>query len=64
MSYKNDPREIVARFDCECKETRKAILKGEKCIYYPLSKAVYHVWSKQAGSYYSWVADLSMGYNY
>lgn len=71
MSYRrryancnHDPREIVARFDSVCSETGKPIKKGEKCIYYPTSKQVFHPDSKTAYDYRNWKADLAMGYDY
>lgn len=51
--YSNDPREITARFDSLCDETKKQIKKGEKCIYYPRTRKVFHVDSKQAAEFYS-----------
>ena len=47
--YRNlDPREIEAKFDSICAETGKTIKKGEKCIYYPSSRDVFCLDSKQA----------------
>lgn len=62
--YKDDPREIVARFDCICQETGKTIKKGEVCIYYPKGKSVYHKESNQAREFYAWQQDILMGHNY
>jgi len=64
MSYKNDPREITAKFDGKCKETGKPIKKGETCIYYPSSREIFHPESKQATEYYNWKADINSGFNY
>ena len=61
---KNDPYEIKARFKSVCSETGKVIEKGERCVYYPLSKKVYHETSKTAESFRSWKFDLDLGYNY
>lgn len=62
---RDDPREIYARFDCVCKQTGEKIRKGELCVYYPRSKAVYSVNSKQAEEFRSWSFDLDMcGYSY
>jgi len=63
-SYKDDPREITARFDSVCPETKKPIKKGEKCIYYPKSKKCFHPDSKTADDYRSWKMDQSMGNDY
>lgn len=52
-SYKNDPRELVARFDSVCAETGKAIKKGETCIYYPAIRKVFSLDSKQAAEFRS-----------
>jgi hypothetical protein len=62
--YNNDPREITARFNSVCKETGKPIKKGDTAIYYPAGKSVYHVDSRQAEEFYTWQADLSMGWDY
>lgn len=62
--FKNDPREITAKFDCVCAETKRKIKKGEACIYYPLHKQVFAIESKEALSFYQWKADIQMGYNY
>jgi len=61
---KNDPREIIAKFDSKCHETGKIIKKGERCIYYPVGKKVFCLESKQAHSFRSWMADLNLGYDY
>lgn len=62
---KHDPREITARFNSVCAETEREIKKGEKCIYYPKVKKVYHPESKQAKDFYSWQFDVNMlGANY
>jgi len=47
-TYKNDPRQITAKFNSKCAETGKEIKKGENCIYYPSSKEVFCMESKQA----------------
>ena len=61
---KNDPREIVARFESRCAETGKPIKKGDRCIYYPVGKRVFHVDSDQAGKFRAWQIDLAMGHDY
>lgn len=63
MSYK-DPREIESRFDSVCAETGRPIRKGEKCIFYPKGKKVYHMESKQAQAFREWQDDLALGHNY
>ena len=62
--YKNDPRVITARFDSTCAETGQTIKKGDKCIYYPLTKKVFTMDSKQATEFYEYQHDLDMGYDY
>jgi hypothetical protein len=62
--YKNDPRELIAKFDGTCAETGVIIKKGERCIYYPSSREIFHLNSKQAAEYYRWKADINMGFNY
>ncbi len=52
-----DPREIKSKFDCKCSETGKRISKGDVCVYYPVSKSVFHVSSVQAYDFYNWLAD-------
>ncbi len=49
----NSPREIVAKFASVCAETGQPIKAAETCIYYPLSRKVYHVTSKQAAEFRS-----------
>lgn len=62
--YKNDPREITAKYDSICAETGKEIKRGDACIYYPTSKQVFTIDSKTAQEYREWKADIDMGYNY
>lgn len=45
---KNDPYFTKARFDSVCAETSKKIKRGEEIAYYPLTKKVFCVDSKQA----------------
>lgn len=59
-----DPRVITAMFDSVCAETGKKIPKDSQCVYYPSSKSVYSMDSKQATEYKNWKADLTMGYDY
>lgn len=54
---KNDPKELIARFNCRCAETGKEIKKGDLCVYYPSSQSVFHIDSKQARSYRDWRFD-------
>jgi len=63
-NYNRDPREIMVRFNSTCSETGKEINKGDVCIYYPSSKEVFHVDSKQAEEFRNWKADLAMGFDY
>jgi hypothetical protein len=46
--YNTEPYELRAKYDGKCAETGKPIKRGEYCIYYPISKKVFHVDSKQA----------------
>jgi hypothetical protein len=62
--YTNDPRVINAKFNCVCSESGAVIKKGAECIYYPLSKQVFSMNSKQAVEYFEWKQDLAMNYNY
>jgi hypothetical protein len=62
--YKNDPRELTAKFAGKCAETGAPIKKGELCIYYPSSREIFHPNSKTAAEYYSWKADINQGFNY
>jgi len=62
--YKNDPRVITAKFDSKCAETGNVIKKGDKCVFYPSSKQIFTMDSKQAQEYREYMADLDMGYNY
>ena len=55
--YNNEPREIIAKFDSVCKDTGKVIKKGEKCLYFPASKAVVTLDSKSAQDYFSMLFD-------
>lgn len=52
-TYRNDPREIIARFNSVCAETGQIIRAGDVCVYYPRTKKVYHVDSKTAEMYRS-----------
>ncbi len=64
-SYSMDPRAIKARFDSVCKETGKAISKGQDCIYYPYDKSVYHMVSKTAYDFKGWHEDVfALGHDY
>jgi hypothetical protein len=59
-----DPRVITAMFDSVCAETGTKISKGAECVYYPTSKSVYSMDSKQATEYRTWKADLVSGFDY
>lgn len=63
--YSNDPRIIKARFNSTCKESGKAITKGEDIVYYPSNKSVYKLDTKQAQEFFSWQQDVEwLGANY
>ena len=62
--YQNDPRVINAKFNCTCSESGVAIKKGAECIYYPLSRSVFAMNTRQAVEYFEWKQDLAMNYNY
>jgi hypothetical protein len=55
--FSKDPRVITAKFDSVCKETGKAIKKGDECLYYPLSKDVFCLESNEYVSYCNWKMD-------
>lgn len=44
-TYKNDPREMTARYPGVCAESGKPIKKGDTIIYYPSGKKTYLVGS-------------------
>lgn len=52
-SYRNDPRELVARFSSVCPETGKTVNAGDRCVYFPLSRKAYHMTSKSAADWQS-----------
>jgi hypothetical protein len=41
------PRIIQSKFECICAETGKAIKRGQSCLYFPSSKSVFHLDSKE-----------------
>jgi len=55
--YKNDPREIRAKYNSKCKETGKEIKQGDWCVYYPSDKSIFHIDSKQAYEFRNMLAD-------
>ncbi len=59
-----DPYELTIKYDGVCAETGVKLVKGSKAIYYPTSKKIYSLNSKQAGEYYAWRNDLAMGHDY
>ena len=64
-NYNNDPKEIKARFTGRCSETGKKIMRGESCIYYPSTKQILHLDSKQAYEFKLWWEDVNiLGGNY
>lgn len=48
MKRNQSPYFMTARFAGKCAETGRDIAKGQECAYYPASRKVYHVDSKQA----------------
>jgi RNase P subunit RPR2 len=38
--YKNDPRTIIVRYPCACKNCGKKLTKGSNAFYWPASHAV------------------------
>lgn len=64
-TFRNDPRQITAKFNCVCAETGQQIAKGDPCIYYPLERKVYHLESKTAKQFNSEAFDMDfLGANY
>lgn len=51
------PRTINAKFDGICNETGVKIRKGEKCVYDPDSRKIYHPDSRQAQQWREAAAD-------
>jgi len=49
--YRNEPKEMRARFDSTCPETGKKIKAGDLCLYLPADKKAYHVGSITAYNY-------------
>ena len=41
--YRNDPRQITAKFSSSCHSCGKKIEKGEQIIYWPLTKKAGHL---------------------
>ena len=62
--WRNEPREIKAKFKSICSETGTEIKKGDNCIYYPIGKKVFSLQSKQATDFFNMKFDDSIGYNY
>jgi len=62
-NYQNqDPRIITCKFDSICKESGKPIKKGEQALYYPLSKSIFSLDTKQAQEFRQWKFDISLEY--
>jgi hypothetical protein len=38
---KNDPREMIAKFDSVCAESSKKIKRGDRIIYWPTMRSAY-----------------------
>lgn len=55
-----DPREIEARFESTCAESGRPIKRGERCIYYPSSRKVYGLESRQADEFRAWQFDCQV----
>lgn len=55
---------IKCRFDSTCAETGKTIKKGEEALYYPATKKVYSIESKQVYEYNCYLADLQLSNEY
>lgn len=65
FNHNLDPRIITAKFNSVCSESGKQIKKGEECLYYPSSKSVFCLDTKQAESFRSWQFDVKvLGYDY
>lgn len=63
--YRDDPRYIFARYPGQCAETGKTIEKGQECIYYPATKKIFSLDSKQATEFRKWKQDIEwFGANY
>ena len=62
--YRNDPRIITCKFSSRCEETQQLIHKGQKALYYPLTRKVFSLSSQQAVEFGKWKADIDLGYNY
>lgn len=63
-SVKGDPRVVTVKYPTKCAETGKPLKKGDKAVYYPKSKKLYCMDSKQAYEFRNWKMDMDMGYNY
>lgn len=63
-TYRNDPRQIEARFNSVCGETGKKIKKGDPCIYFPKMKKVYCLESDAAKDFWKWKEECSLAENY
>ena len=61
----NDPKIIKAKFQSICAETGEIIKAGEDCLYYPGSKSVFKLDTKQAEEFRNWKFDINwLGANY
>lgn len=61
MRRSNELRELTAKFDGTCAETGKRIAKGEKCLYCPVQRKVYHEESRTASEWRSAQFSRSWG---
>ena len=59
MRYRrnNEPREITVKFPGKCAETGRELKKGDRAVYYPDSKDMFHPDSKQAYEFRNMKAD-------
>ena len=66
MRYRDtSPYELRVKYPCTCAETGKALKKGDEAVYYPASKKMFCMDSKQAESFRSAKFDEQyLGYQY
>jgi len=59
--YRDDPRELKAKFDSTCPETGLPIKKGDTCVYFPRTRKAYHDKSRAAADWRSQAVSDSFG---
>jgi hypothetical protein len=59
-TYSRDPFFISAKFRSLCSETGRTINKGDRCLYFPLAKKVFHPDSDTARDFGSRMFDETM----